>query len=163
VAFVVEDGTGLANATSYTSTTFADAYHEDRGNFAWTEAPIRDRERALIRATDFLDSRYEWQGLRLTDTQALAWPRLGATTNDCVLLESDSIPVAVQQATAEMGLAALCGELEPNIQKAEDAVVSSQRAGTLEVRTESRGSVFIFPRAARLLNGLGSFRTLLRT
>jgi hypothetical protein len=45
MAFVVEDGTGLANATSYLSVADADAYHSDLGHADWvglsTETEIR--------------------------------------------------------------------------------------------------------------------------
>lgn len=73
----VEDGSGLCNADSYTDLAFADAYLGSRGRTAWAEASVKEREEALIRACDYLDSAYEslFRGARKTETQRLAYPR----------------------------------------------------------------------------------------
>jgi hypothetical protein len=93
---IVEDGTGLADADSYLSLAGADAYHGALGNGSWATAAAAEREAALRRATQYLDTRYRWRGEPLTDTQALAWPRTAAAW-----------PVKrLQDATAELALRA---------------------------------------------------------
>ena len=55
MAFVTEDGTGLAEANSYVSVAEADAYHADRGNAAWIGEDSA-KQSALIKATDYLEN-----------------------------------------------------------------------------------------------------------
>lgn len=79
MAFVVEDGTGLANANSGASVAEADEYFTDRGITDWT-GTNDVKQAALIRATDYIEMR--WAGrwrytMEFPDTpQALAFPRL---------------------------------------------------------------------------------------
>lgn len=96
MALIVEDGTGLPNADSYLSVADADAYHAAMGNTAWQPLASAEKEAALRRATQYLDTRYRWRGQRLTTTQALEWPRSTAAW-----------PVRrLQDATAELALRA---------------------------------------------------------
>ena len=96
MALIVEDGTSLPNADSYLSVVAADAYHAAMGNAVWQPLPAADKEAALRRATQYLDTRYRWRGEPLTTTQALAWPRTAAQW-----------PVRrLQDATAELALRA---------------------------------------------------------
>lgn len=105
MAFVVETGTGLPDANSYVSVAEATAYHSDRGNAAWAgdEAAMQG---ALVRATDYLEQNYgsRWKGCRLTDTQALEWPRTVVA----------GIPRAVKQAVCLLALESIAGtDLNP--------------------------------------------------
>ena len=78
MAFIVEDGTGLANSTSYAAVAEADAYFLDRSNAAWAAAVTGDKQAALIKATLYVDQKYldMYRGMRtLKYTQALQWPR----------------------------------------------------------------------------------------
>lgn len=80
MAIVVEDGTGLPNANSYVSVAEASAFLTMRALNAFTGlADDAAREAALVNATDWLTSAYDWHGVRKLDTQALAWPRYGRT------------------------------------------------------------------------------------
>lgn len=72
-AFIVEDGTGLGNATSYVETSFADAYL----GADW--APdINAKQESLIAATEYLDTRWGGllKGIPLLSTQPLEFPRI---------------------------------------------------------------------------------------
>ena len=104
MALVVEDGTGLINAESYLSVADFKQYHQLRGN--QVVQSDTDIERALRNATDYMDLVY---GTRfLGDTlfpdvpQALFFP----TT-----WWEDPIPLNLENATAEFGLAALVDDL----------------------------------------------------
>jgi len=74
VAFLVENGTGLPTATSYASVAAFAAYHLDRGH-DFSAAASADVQRALVRATDYLDGRFQFVGTKRSSTQALQWPR----------------------------------------------------------------------------------------
>lgn len=115
MAFVVEDGTGLSTANAYISTAFADTYHVDRGNAAWTGATT-DKETAIVRATDYVDKRFgpRFRGFREGKSQGLEWPRLSAFDNDDFLYSDvDRIPRSLQKAIAEYAIIALNLDLLP--------------------------------------------------
>lgn len=120
MTIVVEDGTGLANADSYISLADADAYHAALGNAEWAATSTDGREVALRRATQYLDTRYQFAGEPLTTTQALAWPRTAATW-----------PVSrLRAATCEAALRALAGPLY--VDQA-DAPVTQETVGPISV------------------------------
>lgn len=77
MALIVEDGVGRADADSYLSVASADAYCAAMGHVTWAGHDMAGKEAALRRATQYLDARYRFRGERLTQTQALQWPRRG--------------------------------------------------------------------------------------
>lgn len=80
MALVKEDGTIVAGANSYADRTDADAYQTDRGRQAWLDATDEVKDAALVRATDYIESRFglKFIGTPVGDVQELAWPRTGA-------------------------------------------------------------------------------------
>lgn len=126
MALIVEDGTGLADAESYLSLPAADAYHLAFGNTAWNSATDAAKEAALRRATQYLDSHYQFSGEPLTTTQALSWPR--------VLPDLPgprwAWPVKrVQDSCAELALRALSGALTADQGSAQ---VKSEEVGPIK-------------------------------
>lgn len=113
MAFTVEDGTGLPTANAYISEADADTYHADRGNAAWAAAASADKETAIVRATDFLDQEFTWQGVRRTDTQRLEWPREDVFDAEDAEVAFDAVPRQIEEATAEVALIALTEDLAP--------------------------------------------------
>ena len=110
MAFVVEDGTGKSDATSYASVASLKAYFDDRGlSYAtYTDDQI---QRALIDATDFLERTYTWAtGRKGSKTQALGWPRLVAYDSDGYAFETTEIPLPVVRATIVAAKLVLSGE-----------------------------------------------------
>lgn len=70
---IVEDGTGLPGAESYVSIADCQTYATAHGlTFAGTEP---EQEAKLRNATTYLDTEYAYTGDRMTDAQALEWPR----------------------------------------------------------------------------------------
>lgn len=114
MAFLVEDGTGLALANSYEGVTEFKAYHAERGNDITSDGinPFTDPEieMALIRASDYLDKRFgaRWRGYKQTREQGRDWPRISATDdNDYLYSGTDAVPRNLKKATNEYGLRAL--------------------------------------------------------
>lgn len=95
MAFVTEDGTGLADATSYVSLATALAYHQDRGNSAWWSKTSGEQQEALVRATQAIDAMGygKFYGVRLTTIQSLQWPRSDAYDADGELLSGVPSPL----------------------------------------------------------------------
>jgi len=107
MALTVEDGTGKDDADSYLSEADADTYVAAHGNSTdWSGASTSDKEEALRLATQYLDLKYgqRWKGLRANTDQALDWPRSGAEDRDGYAFDSDALPQALVDATAEMAL-----------------------------------------------------------
>ncbi len=161
MAFVVEDGTGLATATAYVSVATADAYHADRGNDDWDEADTDDQEQAIVRATDYLDQTFSWQGKRSTDTQALDWPRDAVFLLDGTEIDPDSIPTRLESACSEIALAALCLDIDPNYQGGGSTSQTKSAGGMSITQTLDRQRP-VFHRAVKLIRELIAAQRLMR-
>lgn len=107
MTLVLDDSVGGASANTFASLAEATAYMDSRLNgSAWTSATEDDQNRALVEATREL-SAMAWKGQRVTETQALAWPRAWVETPDAAwpgvsYIDSSVIPQAVQDATCEL-------------------------------------------------------------
>lgn len=112
MALITEIGTASAASESLCDIATALTYHADRGNSAWAVLTTAQQEQALRRATDYMERVYkaQWQGLRVNNTQALDWPRVGVTANGYYVL-STIVPIPVQRACAELALRAAAGDL----------------------------------------------------
>lgn len=112
MAFIVEDGTGVAGATSYTTVEFADDYFAERGGAVWAAiAEDSDKESFLIQATDYIELVYgrRFLGEMSDATQALSWPRTDADP-----YAEGAIPINLEKATAEYAIRAIAGPLLPD-------------------------------------------------
>ena len=101
MSIIVEDGTGLATATSYVTRADLIAYAAARGV---TIADTAASDILMIKAVDYMET-YEsrYVGSRASATQALAWPRTGAVIRGFAV-EGDDIPYLVQQAQMEIAM-----------------------------------------------------------
>lgn len=74
MAIVVEDGTGLSNAQCYCDVAYLNAWMVERGYT--TAATDQQKEAALVvAAKDWIDGQHEFANEKLTETQALEFPR----------------------------------------------------------------------------------------
>ena len=107
MAFVAEDGTGLATANALVTVAFADEYFTDRGIGVWTGSNTV-KQAALIRATDYVETRFGslFYGDKKSTTQALSHPRGNTSTGE--------FPVAVKQAVCEYAVRSLSATLLPD-------------------------------------------------
>lgn len=96
---IVENGTGLSDADSYVSIEFADDYFSARGVSAWADLETEVKEQSLIKATDFIDSIYQWNGKKEFENQALRFPRLNI--RDYEGSEIKGIPNCLKQAVCD--------------------------------------------------------------
>lgn len=112
--FVVETGTGNAIANSYCSVANADQYHDDHSApVSWTGATPTMKEKHLRLATAYLEHRFRarWYGQRTNETQGLSWPRAYVTDRDGFEVATNIVPQRVKDATAEMALRSLDGDV----------------------------------------------------
>jgi hypothetical protein len=142
MAFVVEDGTVVADANSLCDVEFADEYFSDRAVVAWTGSDSI-KESALIRATDYIETRFglRFKGSIADEEQTLSWPRLYVDADDIV-------PTAIKKATAEYALRALTAELapDPDIDSSGRAIASkSEKVGPISETTTYATSFGLVP------------------
>lgn len=136
MAFVVEDGTGLANSNAYVSVAEADAYFVESTN-RWTGTSLA-KQKAIVRATRAVDLLGDgrFKGIKLLSTQALAWPREDAYDSDGY--EMTGVPQYLKNAVFEAALAeletegALMPDTErtPNFERVEGVVQVAYTEGS---------------------------------
>jgi hypothetical protein len=118
MSLIVEIGNADAMAESYIGVTEADAYFGSLGNAVWAALTLEGKEQALRRATNYMGQQYrlKWQGLRVSSTQALDWPRWNVTVADLAYYNTilpTVIPTPVKRANAELAVLASVSELNP--------------------------------------------------
>jgi hypothetical protein len=159
MALTPETGAGLADADSYCSLAFADAHHAARGITLWATMSTNEREQVLRRATDFMVQVYrsKWAGRRVTEAQALDWPRAWVPRQDFdrapstppALLSGDLyypsnvVPVEVQRACAELAYRGGFGPLAPDIERQ----TVREKLDTLEVEYDPSAAPYARYRA----------------
>ena len=159
MAFVVEDGTGLSDATSFASVAELKAYLDDRGRdrSSFSDTQI---QQALIRASDYIETRWRvrFKGRRLSADQALSFPRIGLYDEEHRLVEG--VPERLKRSSIEYAFRALSSELIPDPEVHKSGLrIRGQRTkvGPIEEETEfqqdDRQLLRAYPAADRLLIG----------
>ncbi len=132
---IVEDGSIVADANSYITYDYAENYHALRGNSAWAAGDASDKQFAIIRATQAVDSIYkgQWSGSQTEyGTQELEWPRQGVWVGD-VEIADDTIPTALKKAVCEAALRELASpnSMMPDLDRG--GKIKRVKADTVEV------------------------------
>jgi hypothetical protein len=156
MAFVVEDGTGLINSNAYVSAQELKDYFKDRGRAI--TPPTGDIEKAIVNATDFIDSKFSKRflgNIKFPETpQALEFPR------DYWV---DPLPLHLKIATYEYALFAFDSDLDFVAEFDNSGMLvtlKQEKVGPIEVITEFSKSNAInvrsydIPRAQRAINVL---------
>lgn len=147
MSFIIEDGTGVAGATSYATVAQAQAYATDRG--LSLPAAEADVQKLLIKACDFLQSlEDQYQGSRTDAEQALAWPRSGVTVFGTRLVEDDAIPSMLIQAQCQLAVDLVSNDLQPTDQGKE---VQTETVGPLSTTYFRSGTSVAQPAKALAL------------
>ena len=119
MALIIENGSGMNNSESYVDVDYVNAYFLKRGINEW--ASLTNREQLIIRAMDYIENNYTYQGTKLISTQALAFPR--------VINGETVYPIAIKNALCELALKANSGDLLQDTGK----TTIREKVGTLEV------------------------------
>ena len=116
---VIENGEGLSNSDSYVDVDYVDAYFLKRGINEW--ASLTNREQLIIRAMDYIENNYTYQGTKLISTQALQFPRsiCGETV----------YPIALKNAVCELALKSNDEDLLADT----DKTTIREKVGALEI------------------------------
>jgi hypothetical protein len=169
MAFTLEDGTGVIGANAYVDVAFVTAYLTDRNRETengWDAAAAGATQAAIIAATDYIERvfgpRFLGNRASAPEAQGLGFPRVGIV-KDGFQLVSTTLPVGLQQATAEYAVRALAAILQPDptIDATGKAVTRKrEKVGPIEEETEYEAGGSItnlvkpYPAADALLTGL---------
>lgn len=150
MAYLVEDGTGVAGANSYDTVANFKTHHLDRGQIdSAAEFSDTEIEVGLVLATDYEDKRFgqRFKGWKRTRSQDLEWPRTDAFDNDGHLF--DPVPRQLLKGTHEYALIAM--RLERNlapipgmpygIVDPETGTVTTEASGLLTKSTDVIGPI----------------------
>ena len=137
MSFIVQDPDApKTDATAYIAVQAFKDYHDDRGN-TYT-AIDTDIEKAIVRATDYMDSRWTFAGSRQDADQSTECPRSGVYDPNTSLLVNQ-YPSELEEACAEYSMSALAGSLYPssNVDSTGLQVkMTKKKADVLEKETE---------------------------
>lgn len=111
--FVIETGLALSDANSFTSVEFADDYVDTNIHISadWLALEEGTKQRLLVRASLYLSRMILWEGTRIDEDSGLPWPRAGVYNIDGFLVDEDVIPIELQQATVELAVHFMSGDL----------------------------------------------------
>lgn len=112
MAFIVEDGSCIVQATSYIDITFADEYLADRGNMDWPALTEDQKKAALVQASDYVSTHYKYKGTKIDMLQNLQFPRNGVI--DPLGMPVTGVPECIKKCTAELAVRASKGPLVPD-------------------------------------------------
>jgi hypothetical protein len=139
MALIVEDGTGLATAESYSSVAEADQYHSDRGNTTWAPLVTAAKEQALRKATEYMIQTYRqrWASFRTTFVQALDWPRAWVPLIDApgpygrwtAYVPYNVVPVEIKRACSELALISVTSALAPALTR----TAAREKVGEIDI------------------------------
>ena len=135
MALIIEDGSIVSNANSFTTDAELVTYADARGfDLPATEA---ERDQLQILAVDYIFSvEPQMKGWRVSSTQELPYPRSGVSINGFTV-PSDSIPKELKNAQMELAVQANISDLLIN---ANVKNVSKEKLGDLEVEYFTSGS-----------------------
>ena len=112
MALITEDGTGRDDAESYVTVAYADNYATAHGLSAWTGLEAV-KEVALRKATQYIDTTYNFRSAKSYQYQALEFPR------QMWDWDLDPLMTRLRSATVELAVKALTeslfADVEPNV------------------------------------------------
>ncbi len=157
INFIVEDGTGKENATSYASIDFIDSYAVDLGYNDWDTYSITTKQKYANQATQYIDLSFNFYGKKADENQALEFPRERCyDTLRHRFLETDEIIAELKKAVAEISINA--GLSDSRLIQATGEVLKKEKVGDIEVERFTPSATQIkYPQVIRLLRGVGDY------
>lgn len=151
----MDSSIGSPTADSYVDTVYADSFAASSIGYStiWP-IDIATKQSALINATRLLDASYSWLGSKVSDTQALDWPRSGVYDKNGLLISSTQLPKVLIDATCQLAL---------NLLSSKGYAIPSQTAdqiqvGPIRLRFDTSQTTSVFGSSIiSALSALGSF------
>lgn len=108
--FIVEDGTGIEGATSYSTVEFADEWIiPNYPESEWVDLTEAQKETRLMRASMYLDGLVNWRSTALNKRQGLMFPRVPFEDNAGRIIEG--LPKSIVVSAVELANLSLTEQL----------------------------------------------------
>ncbi|MDR2048364.1 MAG: hypothetical protein LBP69_02820 [Treponema sp.] len=104
---IPEDGTGVPDSNAYADSDFAANYFRGKTLAAWNDIDVQGQEDMLVFVSGYIDTAFNWKGLRKTPEQGLSWPRTGVVLDG---FDVEGVPAAVKKAVCETVRLCMNGE-----------------------------------------------------
>lgn len=120
---------------AYATISDCDKYYSQMPNSRWFALSEEKKQWALIKATEYIDSQFDWAGAKEQDEQNLQFPRIGVYYPSGKAVEG--IPSCVKQATILLAIEVFNADEEevsllPNISKDDMVVKEDTQLGDLK-------------------------------
>jgi len=127
MALVIEDGTGVALADSYSTIVELATY---AANYGFSIPATDAAKEALLRRASLQMNFLQWKGRRVNPEQSLAWPRYDVIV-DHVYVSSSTIPARIQY--GQMALACEIYQDDLNPPELAKGAVTSETVDVISV------------------------------
>ncbi len=156
----------VVGENSYITLDYAEEYFTTRGIFAqWVETN-EQMEAAIVKATDYLESKYsgKWKGDLFLSSQALSWPRKNLLDLEGRIV--DGVPDMIKKAVCELALKARSEELCEDLDYG--GLIKRKKVGPIETEyykgvTETSYHVFVENQLKPFLQASSFRQKLVRT
>jgi hypothetical protein len=152
MAIIVESGSGATlTANSYVTLASCAEYLNSKGLTTWASATTTARETSLINAQLWMEL-LPWKGQKALSTDPLVWPRRSVFDRDGYPVYSDTIPIQIKRAQAELAYRFFIGK-SPFVDIATgDGYVTKEVVGPIEVSyVQGYSTSYRFPEIDALL------------
>lgn len=124
---------GASNANSFVSLAEAETYMTSRlHKTVWEDADQTDKEAALIWAGRLINRTVRFNGSKVSETQAMAWPRSGLVDESGFSVSQSTIPQIIKDLQVELAFLLLSSDRTAENQ-ASAAGLTSLRAGPVSL------------------------------
>jgi len=135
---VLEDGTGITGANSYSTVDEFQTYITERGLSVAASSDHDYMENLLIKAADYLQKfRAKYKGDKSSSTQGLAWPRTNVYIDGFAI---SGIPTELKYAQLQLAYDADSTDLQPTIAAQDKGNITKEKLGPLEKTYDNSGS-----------------------
>lgn len=138
---------------TYATLAEADAYASYRSWADWDALTDAVKEARLSDAAEYLDQSYSWKGQITSQTQFMAWPRMGVYDKEGRLIASDAYPAKLKNAQVELARLASAALVTNDT----GGAVSALSAGSVSITfkdTDKASEAGKYRSIDRLLKGL---------
>lgn len=126
MALTVEDGEGLDDANALAALADVEAWLADRGLTGFAALSEAVKNAAIVQATDYLSTAFDWLGDKLTDTQALGLP-----TDE--VAAGEDLPTAILAALSRLAYAVAINSAQLFGTVTSQNAVQRVKAGSVDV------------------------------
>jgi len=152
IEYIVEDGTGKVDSTSYVDISYIDQYAENMGYSDWSGYSLPVKQSYSNQATQYIDLSFNFSGIKTDSSQSLEFPRTDCYES-CIkeYFENKEIPVKLKKAVCEIAINR--GLNDSRLITSTGEVFKKEKVGSLEVERFTPGTTQkTYPQVNKMLS-----------